>query len=640
MELTKEILEILKNNRSWELEEFLRYFKVSEEELYIIFLNIIEKEIEKLDFDADVDEYKYLYKIFKYFDNLDSVKLIKQVSKNLKKVKSNLEQTLDRTTKKGNEKGNSNNIFYKLLDIIDVTLLKLKFDQDFNLKKETDQNAYNYQFLHELIYNVKNYDYVYEVFKTSHQLMYVTNSQGQSLIDELLDYYIQIVKNNDNHYDIIYFEKIIKLFLNSKYFVIEKDYLTKLINKLLTSIDSIKNQKIKKQEMIRIKFFLNEVIQDFKKNNTKNDADELNYKFNILETFPDDVLIEECSCIMIDDKKYSDLRNKFTITIDSPGTKMYDDACSFEKLKNGVYLLGIYVTDANAFLKRDSQLEQLAQKKAETIYLPGHQVTMFPYEFTSQLSLNKDTNRHVVAHLFTFDPQMNLIGFYARRAIINVNHNLNYHDITKILQTSNDPQLFNTIKNMIEATEKLKEKPVYNEQYEVIKKIKRKIINKKESSEFRYGESSIFSTFIVLMNHYVANYFNDHPDIPFPFYVNLSKYDDYMIKNLKDKIYNNDDFESILDCLNEIYVPSFYSTKNLGHNGLNLKSYANASNPLRQYISLLTERLVKHHMIDNSQDLLFDLNQMEQICEYINNRQKLNFEYSHEYIKTLKKRKY
>lgn len=199
MDLTKEILEILKSNRSWKLGEFLRYFKLSEEELYMSFVDIIEKEIEKLDLDSDVDDYKYLYKVFNYFDSLDSDKLVKQVSRKLKKVKNNLEQTLDRTIKKGDERIALNNIFCKLLDIIDVSLLKLKFNQDSNLTKEVDQNAYNYQFLHELIYNVKNYDYVYEVFKASYQLMYVTNSQGQSLIDELIDYYIQIVKNNDNH---------------------------------------------------------------------------------------------------------------------------------------------------------------------------------------------------------------------------------------------------------------------------------------------------------------------------------------------------------------------------------------------------------------------------------------------------------
>ena len=90
--------------------------------------------------------------------------------------------------------------------------------------------------------------------------------------------------------------------------------------------------------------------------------------------------------------------------------------------------------------------------------------------------------------------------------------------------------------------------------------------------------------------------------------------------------------------LNEVYIPSFYSIENLGHSGLNLNSYSNVGNPLRQYISLITERLVKRHIIDKIDEPLINIDDMNKICEHINNRQKINYEYKQEYIKTLRKK--
>jgi len=284
-------------------------------------------------------------------------------------------------------------------------------------------------------------------------------------------------------------------------------------------------------------------------------------------------------------------------------------------------------------------LDKEAYQKAENIYLINHHISMLPYELIDRISLHQSKDRLAIGYFFTFDPQMNLIDFQVKRSLINIKYNLDYNDVSNLLTTSSNIELFNTLKAMIKATEHLKEKQIYDEKYQTFKEIKRSVINPCQP-EFKNGEASIFSTFSILMNNYVASFFSKHPEIPFPYHVNLSKYDDYIIRDLKTKLYNNESLDSILSCLNEIYVPSFYSTDNLGHNGLNLKSYSNASNPLRQYISLVTERLVKYHIIDCIDYPIIDINNMNAICEYINNKRSINEEYRQEFIKCFHKRKY
>lgn len=636
MENMKELLKILKTDFNWTEQELIEKFNITKKELFELLILVIEKEIKNLDFDPNLDRYKYLYKVFKYFDSLEDDSIILFVIRRLKRLSEYCNLKVNKAIKNGVDTAFFDNVIYKIIDIINVTLLKLEFVH--KTVNEEDINSRNYKFLYELIYNIKNYDYVFEIFKTSSKLMYTITPGKELLFDELINHYIEIVITGENHYDIIYFEKIIKMFLNSKKFIVDKSHLKQLINKLLLSIDNLKRKKIKSHEIKRIEFFLNEVINDLRNNNI-NDFTDLNYKYGIIDGFSSEILLETKNTCVLDDTMYLDLRKKFVITIDCPKTKTFDDACLFEQLEDGRFLLGIFVSDVDVFFKMDSLLDNEAFKRAESIYLKDHQITMLPYEFSNIASLNKGDNRYTIGYFFTFDSQMNLTEFYVKRAIINVKYNLDYYDVSKALNNCYDIKLFNTLKDMIKATEKLAEMHVYNEQYKTVKEIKRGIVNI-DNSKFKNGESSIFSTFIVLMNHYIANYFNMHPEIPFPYHVNLSRYDDYIIKDLKMKIVNNDNFESILSHLNEIYIPSFYSTENLGHNGLNLASYSNASNPLRQYISLVTERLVKHHMIDLKEEPLINLNDMNKICEYINNRQKVNFEYEQEYIKLLKKKKY
>jgi len=629
MPYENELIRLLRKEKNYKEEELIKRFKMTKKEFYELSLYIIEDKVKKLNFDSDPNRYKYLYKIFKYFDNIDEENIV-FVTEKLREINLYCKQKTEEILKENNEKTKDNNIFTKIADIIDVTLIRIDFNQ--NSTHEIDGNTRNYVFLKELIYKVKNYDYVYEIFRTLPNLLLTTNKRGISILDEVVEKYIETVIDSENHYDILYLEKVIKIFLNSDKFPMDKDYKAYLVNKILLSLDRIKKSKVRKSEVKRIEFFLIELIQDIRDSKKNIYLDDLNYKYKVVDIFSEEILREAKFANNLDKHDYIDLRDKFLITIDNIGTILYDDSYYFEKQKDGTYLLGVFTPDVDSFLYPTSLLEENAYLNGESIYTYKHQVPLFPYEFSHKLTLIQNYDRFAIGYFFKLDSQMNLIEFYAKRAIINVNHNLYYNDVDNILKTSNNVQVFNTLKEMIKVVETIKSTQIYNHKYREVKKIKRTIMNGDDVNV----DGSILSTFNVLVNHLVAEYFDKHDFIAFPYYVNLAQYDDALIKELKLKIYSGDSFESVLNCLNQVYVPSFYSVQNKGHNGLNLTSYSTPCNPLRQYASILTQRLVKRHMIDKVNEPLIDIEQMEEICEHLNNRRKINDEYKREYVKYLR----
>lgn len=637
MPYENELIRLLRKESNYKEEELIKRFNINKKQFFELIIYIIEDKVKKLNFQSNPNRYKYLYKVFKYFDNIDEENIY-LVTEKLEEIGFYCKQKIDTSLKEGNEKASVDNIFTKMLDIIEVTLIRIDFNKKLDKVKEIDENTRNYVFLKELVYKVKNYDYVYEIFRTLPKLLLTTNKRGSLIIDEIIEKYIEAVIDGRNHYDILYFEKVIKVFLNSNKFPMDKDYQTYLINKLLLSLDRTKKSKVRKSEVERIEFFLNELIKDIKNSKKNIYLDELNYKYNVTDIFSEEILREAKISRNLDEHDYIDLRDKFLITIDAIGTRLYDDSYYFEKQKDGTYLLGVFTPDVESYLYPNSLLEENAYLNGEAIYTYKHQVPLFPYEFSRKLTLIQNHDRFSLGYFFQFDLEMNLIDFYVKRAIINVNHNLYYNDVDNILKTSSDIEIFRKLKEMIKAAETLKSTQMYNQKYREVKKIKRTVMNGNDDNINTDG--SILSTFNILVNHWVAEYFNKHNYIAFPYYVNLAQYDDALIRDLKLKIYSGDSFESVLNCLNQVYVPSFYSTVNKGHNGLNLTSYSTPCNPLRQYASILTQRLVKRHMIDGIDAPLIDIKQMEEICEHLNNRRKINDEYKREYIKYLRNERY
>ena len=86
-------------------------------------------------------------------------------------------------------------------------------------------------------------------------------------------------------------------------------------------------------------------------------------------------------------------------------------------------------------------------------------------------------------------------------------------------------------------------------------------------------------------------------DIPFLYCNNKSTSNTDIINKIKLEALDSTKVSEILRIINENFYPSKYSVKNEGHQGLGLSSYCHVTNPIRNYSSLVIQRL--------EQDFLF-----------------------------------
>ena len=81
----KEFIRLLRKERNYKEEELIKRFNITKKEFFELIIYIIDDKTKKLNFYSDPNRYKYLYKVFKYFDNIDEQN-ISFVIENLKEI--------------------------------------------------------------------------------------------------------------------------------------------------------------------------------------------------------------------------------------------------------------------------------------------------------------------------------------------------------------------------------------------------------------------------------------------------------------------------------------------------------------------------------------------------------------------------
>ena len=451
------------------------------------------------------------------------------------------------------------------------------------------------------------------------------NENGQYLVEELIDKYIKISLSKEYNPDIIYYEKVIKLFIDNPKFTPEYNFEKQLLEKIKSNIKNVQESNRKEEEKQKSFFFLNELIGDIKKKDVNNKTlNDVAYKYDIKPNNTIDFTKEMLQNITIDKNKFLDLRNLYTITIDGPGTSLYDDACSIQKLENGTYLLSVFVTDVASFVPRASLIDNMAYEKAETIYMPQKVITMLPPGLTKTLTLKENQDRTALGHFFILDQNMNCLDFRVQRCLINVDKNYNYNEIVNTITTSKNYDELEMINNMADVAIKLHSTEGNRETYRALKQLK-KDVNTNGIYDPSIG-SLIIMEFMTLTNYYIADFFNQHPEIPFIYRINTGSYGEDVKKKIIELSGSNIDIKKLKATYNAMCPPSIYSTQNLGHQGLNLKSYCHSTNPLRNYASLECQRLIIDHIIndDTNIDLEKEWIYIKNLCNYMNDRLDLN----------------
>ena len=523
----------------------------------------------------------------------------------------------------------------KIKDNLELTLIQTTIPNEENIEsKEQIEKT-----LKKFIFEIKHYNYVDEIFKTFPELINFKTHNNKYILDDVMTKYIESISNDSNPFDIVYYEKVINLFISNEKFVITKDYQNNLINRLILVKHNLSNNDYSRRKNKRIRFYLNDVINSLS-NIEVSETDffsNINYRYGIQDIYNCNYDKFKNKNFIDIDNNVLDLTNVYTFTVDSVGTKSYDDAFSLVKNESGNYELNVYISDVSKYVLINSRIDEIAYKKASTIYLPNYILTMLPHSLTyDHCSLVKNNYRNVLAHRFVFSKNFDIISFDINKAIIKVDDNFNYSNILDILN-SNDIDKIKTFSTMIDIASSLKRNNMYNSYYHIAKSMKRKY----ESSDlilpekYENSHTNFVDSFMILTNHFVADLFSNL-DLPFIYRVNTSNVDLNIpdeINELK-KLEESKTSKQIVECIKNLYKPSYYSEYNLGHNGLNLSSYSHVTIPIRNYASLVSQRLEIDYLINRNfscKNIYYTEEMLHNIVSYLNDRIFYNEEYVKEY---------
>ncbi len=640
----KILLEILSNEHVYSLnvlKEKLRNYQLNlnEKKIFVLISDTIYEVIYYFNLDNKFKEETAIYKCFKYLNADNNLKYFVR-SKN---ITDKMQKTIIKINDKIESKnGNINNIvrdnisfLLKIKDNLELTLIQTTIPNEENIEsKEQIEKT-----LKKFIFEIKHYNYVDEIFKTFPELINFKTHNNKYILDDVMTKYIESISNDSNTFDIVYYEKIINLFISNEKFVITKDYQNNLINRLILVKHNLSNNDYSRRKNKRIRFYLNDVINSLS-NIEVSETDffsNINYRYGIQDIYNCNYDKFKNKNFIDIDNNVLDLTNVYTFTVDSVGTKSYDDAFSLVKNESGNYELNVYISDVSKYVLINSRIDEIAYKKASTIYLPNYILTMLPHSLTyDHCSLVKNNYRNVLAHRFVFSKNFDIISFDINKAIIKVDDNFNYSNILDILN-SNDIDKMKTFSTMIDIASSLKRNNMYNSYYHIAKSMKRKY----ESSDlilpekYENSHTNFVDSFMILTNHFVADLFSNL-DLPFIYRVNTSNVDLNIpdeINELK-KLEESKTSKQIVECIKNLYKPSYYSEYNLGHNGLNLSSYSHVTIPIRNYASLVSQRLEIDYLINRNfscKNIYYTEDMLHNIVSYLNDRIFYNEEYVKEY---------
>ncbi len=131
----------------------------------------------------------------------------------------------------------------------------------------------------------------------------------------------------------------------------------------------------------------------------------------------------------------TDLTGETIVTIDPVDARDFDDAISLSRSKDGHWHLGVHIADVAHFVPVGSKLDQEAQKRGTSVYLPRHVIPMLPELISNGLaSLQQGQVRFTKTAFIEFDETGTVVGTDVANSAIKVTRRFAYEEVMPILE--------------------------------------------------------------------------------------------------------------------------------------------------------------------------------------------------------------
>jgi exoribonuclease-2 len=313
------------------------------------------------------------------------------------------------------------------------------------------------------------------------------------------------------------------------------------------------------------------------------------HRYDIAVTFPDSVvdsaarLAADSVRVSLNDQQRRDLTPLPIITIDGQGTLDYDDALSIEK--NGDHFrLGIHIVDVGNFIQRGGVIDQEAQERGSSIYMPDQKISMLPASLAEGLcSLKANELRPAISTLINISPSAEVIDYEIIPSLIQVKQQLTYYDVNIIANENRAMVILRDIatkfrESRFEAGAIQISLPEINVWVNEENEPKINKINRESPGRMLVSEIMIMANW--LMARFLAK--NKMPAIfrsqPAP----------------RERLYKGNKGSLFQNWMQRKLINRFVLDHEAGwHSGLGLGAYVTATSPIRKYFDLVTQRQVR-----------------------------------------------
>ncbi|MBD2385613.1 ribonuclease R family protein [Cylindrospermum sp. FACHB-282] len=369
------------------------------------------------------------------------------------------------------------------------------------------------------------------------------------------------------------------------------------------------------------------------------DIDLVTCKHDLSRNLPDNVLDAAAKLpkklLKIDIKNRVDLRNLFTLTIESVnGDSTVENAFSWEKTPLGHWRLGVHITDVSHYVQPDEPLDREALKRGKAVYLGELVLPILPEAVIERCSLVPGSDRLTLSFLITIEPQSGeVLEWEIQPSIISVDTALSKSQAQAILTgqpTDQSPAVIQILQDLETLRKTVKQARLNRGSLQ---------LNLPPSQNPYYDEGilgavvvndlpvrSLLTELVLLVNQLIANHLSalgvpaiwrvqgtpDPEDVQemlklaVNLGVELSLDPEVDIQPLDYQhltgAFGESPSEQVLTyLLQDTLKPSVYSTTKGMHFGLALPQYIHFCSPLRRYPDLLMQR-VYHTLLEQGRD--------------------------------------
>ena len=310
-------------------------------------------------------------------------------------------------------------------------------------------------------------------------------------------------------------------------------------------------------------------------------------RFRITTEFPGPVMERTreltASGISVDSDLRKDLTHLPIITIDGQATLDFDDALSIEKINDG-YKLGIHIADVGHVLPKGDLIDQEAQRRGSSIYMPDAKIPMLPPQLAEGLcSLKAGTPRPAITVSAMLSSNADVLDYEVFPSMINVSSQMTYYDANVAAEDHPDIQMLHHV-----AT-RFREKRLAAGAVQIsVPEVHVWRDNNGEIRVSRVNRESpgrmLVSELMIMANWLMARFLKDHgqPAV----FRSQAKPRERLFKNMEGTLFQN--------WMQRKHLSRFMlSSRPDHHSGLGLEEYVTATSPIRKYFDLITQRQIR-----------------------------------------------